>query len=50
LPLIAVFLVPTWTTGLTGTTGNLNIRGVRDHIKDLVDQFINAYLAVNPKK
>src|SRR5258706_6522236 len=27
-----------------------NLREVRDHIKDKIDTFLNAYLSVNPKK
>jgi hypothetical protein len=30
--------------------GKDGIRGRRDDVKDQVDQFINAYLAANPKK
>ena len=43
--------VSTWSTlGLTGTVEKMNVRMVRDSVKDQVDQFINAYLAMNPKK
>ena len=41
--------VSTWsTTGQFGTTAHLS--SVRDIIRDMTDQFINAYLAVNPKR
>jgi hypothetical protein len=39
----------TWSVSSVGTVGRDNIRRVRDFIKDFVDQFIHAYLAVNPK-
>jgi hypothetical protein len=41
-------IASTWSTASYGTTGSLaNIRG---KIKDLVDEFLNAWLSVNPKK
>lgn len=40
----------TWGLGMFGQIGKQNLRSLRDNIKDKVDQFINAYLAVNPKK
>jgi hypothetical protein len=40
----------TWSTDYLGSAGSTNIRSVRDNVKDQVDKFINAYLAVNPKK
>ncbi len=40
----------TWSVGAVGTVGRNNFRDIRDHIKDSVDEFINAYLSVNPKK
>jgi hypothetical protein len=39
----------TWSSGGLGALGTADPRAVRDHIKDQVDQFINAYLSVNPK-
>lgn len=40
----------TWSAAPgVGNVGSLNVRSVRDHVKDQVDHFINAYLAVNPK-
>jgi len=41
--------VSTWsTTGQFGTTAHLS--SVRDIVRDMTDQFINAYLAANPKR
>jgi hypothetical protein len=40
----------TWDVGSYGTIAKQNLRNLRDSAKDLVDEFINAYLAVNPKK
>ncbi len=39
----------TWSTTAVGTIGKDRLPQERDSIKDLVDQFLNAYLAVNPK-
>ena len=38
----------TWDAGAVGV--NLTAEDIRDKIKDLVDQFLNAWLSVNPKK
>ena len=38
-----------WQTGSTGLVAAENIRGVRRFVLDQVDQFIKAYLSVNPK-
>jgi hypothetical protein len=40
----------TWSVGSFGGVGKQDLRSVRDDAKDQVDKFINAYLAVNPKK
>jgi hypothetical protein len=40
------FLAPTWEVGTIGFGDRKNIQ---TDIKDKVDQFINAYLSVNPK-
>lgn len=40
----------TWNVESVGIAGSDNLNDVRDRIKDRVDQFINAYLSVNPKK
>ena len=38
-----------WRTGAAGTVGTGNIRKIRESVGDLVDKFINDYLAANPK-
>jgi hypothetical protein len=39
----------TWSTGSAGSVGKTNfVKGLRDSVGDLIDQFINDYLAVNP--
>jgi hypothetical protein len=40
--------VTTWDT--SGIGSNLTAQDIRDHTKDLVDEFLNAWLSVNPKK
>lgn len=44
------FYAVVWDKNAVGTVGALKIRQVRDHINDVVDRFINDYLAANPKK
>ena len=39
-----------WNTGSVGTVGTSNIRKIRVSVGDKVDEFINDYLAANPKK
>lgn len=39
----------TWDTSTVGTVGIDNIRDLRGLVGDLVDKFINDYLAANPK-
>ena len=39
----------TWSEVRFGGTSKANVHMVRDTTKDLVDEFINAYLSVNPK-
>lgn len=39
----------TWRVGGVGSVGQFKLRQLRDSIRDYVDQFINAYLSVNPK-
>ena len=47
---IAAIRTATWSTsGEIGTLGSAYLQQARDRIKDQVDQFINAYLSVNPK-
>lgn len=44
-------LAVTWSaTGKTGVVGRERLSTIRDNVRDMVDQFINAYLAANPKK
>jgi hypothetical protein len=40
--------VTTWRTG--GIFANTTAQHIRDSIKDSVDEFLNAWLSVNPKK
>jgi hypothetical protein len=41
----------TWrATSTIGIVGTAKLSSVRETVKDKVDQFINAYLAANPKK
>jgi hypothetical protein len=47
-PQIGVVAV-TWSVTSVGSVGRLNVRGLRDSVKEGVDKFINAYLAANPK-
>lgn len=49
-PSIFTALATTWQVGVLGSIGRPNVRSLRDVVKDLVDKFINAYFAVNPKK
>ena len=46
-----LILAPTWSaTGIIGTAGSQRLASVREDVRDLTDQFINAYLAANPKR
>jgi hypothetical protein len=38
-----------WETGTIGTVGQAKLRDLRGIVGDLVDEFINDYLAENPK-
>jgi hypothetical protein len=40
--------VPTWQD--SALFWNTTVQGIRDQIKDYVDEFLNAWLSVNPKK
>lgn len=42
--------VISWSTHGAGSIGRGNIREIRESVSDLVDKFINDYLAANPKK
>ncbi len=44
-----VHSVTTWSTGQTGGVGKQNVRDIRHVIDDLIDAFINDYLAANQK-
>lgn len=39
----------TWDSGSVGMVGAKNLRRVRESLGDKIDEFINDYLAVNPK-
>jgi hypothetical protein len=41
--------VPTWSVGVQGAMYKNFSEKVRNHIKDLMDRFIDAYLSVNPR-
>jgi hypothetical protein len=46
-----VCLAATWDRGWSGLTGRSPVKkDILENVKDLVDIFINDYLAVNPKK
>lgn len=46
-----IWVAPTWEVPVMfGTIGAKNLSKLRDFVRDMVDQFINAYLAANPKK
>jgi len=49
-PSITVPLAATWDVGVFGEVPKLNVRDLRNSVKDIVDQFINDYLTANPKK
>ena len=42
--------ITTWDVGAVGSIGDAMIRDLRESVLDKVDQFINAYLAVNPEQ
>lgn len=48
-PTIEAF-TPTWSLGRVAEVSAANLPTVRGIVRDLVDQFINAYLEQNPKK
>jgi len=49
---IEVYSPATWeTAGVVGIVGSDNLkRSIRDSVKDMVDEFVNAYLTANPKR
>jgi hypothetical protein len=48
-PSIRIIGATTWSVAGVGTVGRDNLRDIRNSTKDRVDEFINAYLSVNPK-
>jgi len=46
LPVMAI----TWSVHGVGTARIQSVPGIRDYARDYVDRFINAYLAVNPRR
>lgn len=42
--------VPTWRTSWVGAVGTKKLDWVRERVRDQVDEFINDYLATNPKR
>lgn len=43
-------LAPTWSArGRIGIVGSARLSTVREDVRDMVDEFINAWLSVNPK-
>jgi hypothetical protein len=45
-----IIIATTWRSGMTVIVGEKNLStGVRSNVADIVDKFINDYLAVNPK-
>lgn len=42
-------LAITWSTSSIGLLGQFKLQLIRDSVNDQTDQFINAYLAANPK-
>jgi hypothetical protein len=46
-----IALVDTWNaTGVIAVVGKTKLSDVREDVKDKVDEFLNAYLAANPKR
>jgi hypothetical protein len=44
------YSVETWNGHIMGRVGDKNIRSLMNEVGNLVDKFINDYLAANPKK
>ena len=42
-------IVSTWSVGAVGGGGSKRLANLRSTVRDLVDQFINAYLSVHPR-
>ena len=45
----ALATVSTWSVGSTGCLGSARLSVIRNTVRDHVDQFISAYLSVNPR-
>ena len=43
-------LAPTWSQSTMGLTGNEHVGELKSYVSNLVDEFINDYLAANPTK
>ena len=44
-------MATTWSApGWVGAVGSRNLSKVREGVRDVLDQFLNAYLAANPKR
>jgi hypothetical protein len=48
-PKMIPILATTWYKASVGTVGLSKLSQVREHVRDHVDAFINAYLAANPQ-
>jgi hypothetical protein len=49
-PRMRALLAATWSSsGYIGTVGSANLKELRNSLKDEMNQFINAWLSVNPK-
>ena len=42
-------LATTWSISSTGVVGSSKLKGLREAVKDWLDDFINAFLAMNSK-
>lgn len=45
-----ILSAPTWSTALVTVSGTQALSQVRELVRDRVDEFINAYLAANPRR
>ena len=45
-----MFTAETWSVGIVGVRSPNQVQVIRGEIENLVDKFVDAYLAVNPKK
>jgi hypothetical protein len=46
----STFMASIWQKAFTGLVGANNVSLVRNDVKDLVDEFLNDWLAVNPRQ